>query len=200
MLDNHGGDEKARNTPSAFAHFSYEASNKRLLVCDIQGVGDLYTDPQIHTYHGNGFGMGNLGNDGIIKFFKTHECNAICKHFKFSSTQNMGINEDLIYGTRPEKQYMKKKRIDIIDTNYIDDTKYLMQIPKLYHKNITYLPSPPAPIITYNTQTNINININPNVKEEKQKLLEGYPREESSASPPKLPSDAEGCCCKCIVL
>ena len=50
----------------------YTASNKRLLVCDIQGVGDLYTDPQIHTYHGHGFGMGNLGNDGIIKFFKTH--------------------------------------------------------------------------------------------------------------------------------
>lgn len=46
-----------RNTPSAFAHFSYEASNKRLLVCDIQGVGDLYTDPQIHTLHGHGFGM-----------------------------------------------------------------------------------------------------------------------------------------------
>ena len=144
--------------------------------------------------------MGNLGNDGIIKFFKTHECNAICKHFKFSSTRNMGINEDLIYGTRPEKQYMKMKKIDIIDTKYIDDTKYLMQIPKLYHKNITHLPSPPAPIITYNTQTNININFNGNnVKDEKQKLLDGYPKE-LSASPPKSSADSESCCCKCIIL
>ena len=200
-IDNHGGDEKNRNTPSAFAHFSYEASNKRLLVCDIQGVGDLYTDPQIHTYHGNGFGMGNLGNDGIIKFFKTHECNAICKHFKFGSTKNMGINEDLIYGTRPEKQYMKRKKIDVIDTSYIDDTKYLLQIPTLYHKNINAnLPSPPAPIINYNQQTNINININHNkrVKDEKKKLLDGYQKDDNVLPPP--PSDGESCCCGCVIL
>eukprot|EP01084_Bolivina_argentea_P062453 114207_1 len=35
-LDNYGGDEGIRNTPSAFAHFTYEASQHRLLVCDIQ--------------------------------------------------------------------------------------------------------------------------------------------------------------------
>lgn len=29
---------------------------------DIQGVGDLYTDPQIHTEKGTDFGDGNLGN------------------------------------------------------------------------------------------------------------------------------------------
>lgn len=28
---------------------------------DIQGVGDLYTDPQIHTEKGTDFGDGNLG-------------------------------------------------------------------------------------------------------------------------------------------
>ncbi|ETO18248.1 myosin heavy chain kinase [Reticulomyxa filosa] len=69
-LDNHGGDEQLRNTPAAFAHFTYEASNNRLLVCDIQGVGDLYTDPQIHTFDGRGFGKGNLGIDGMVRFLR----------------------------------------------------------------------------------------------------------------------------------
>uniref|UniRef100_A0A914RRH0 Alpha-type protein kinase domain-containing protein n=1 Tax=Parascaris equorum TaxID=6256 RepID=A0A914RRH0_PAREQ len=38
-----------RNTPQAFSHFTFERSGHQLIVVDIQGVGDLYTDPQIHT-------------------------------------------------------------------------------------------------------------------------------------------------------
>eukprot|EP01006_Ploeotia_vitrea_P038375 TRINITY_DN66228_c9_g9_i1.p1 TRINITY_DN66228_c9_g9~~TRINITY_DN66228_c9_g9_i1.p1 ORF type:complete len:279 (+),score=26.83 TRINITY_DN66228_c9_g9_i1:29-865(+) len=69
---------EGRNTPQAFSHFSYEHSNHRMLIVDVQGVGDVYTDPQIHTADGNGFGGGNLGQEGIDKFFKTHWCNPIC--------------------------------------------------------------------------------------------------------------------------
>lgn len=36
------------NTPQAFSHFTYCHSGGKLLICDIQGVGDKYTDPQIH--------------------------------------------------------------------------------------------------------------------------------------------------------
>jgi len=38
-----------RNTPHAFSHWTWEHSRGRDIVVDIQGVGDLYTDPQIHT-------------------------------------------------------------------------------------------------------------------------------------------------------
>ena len=51
----------------------------RLLVVDIQGVGDLFTDPQIHTPDGRHFGDGNLGLRGFALFFRTHACNALCK-------------------------------------------------------------------------------------------------------------------------
>ena len=47
-------DNKAcRQTPQAFSHFTFERSGHELIVVDIQGVGDLYTDPQIHTTSGN---------------------------------------------------------------------------------------------------------------------------------------------------
>ena len=93
--------EDERNTPQAFSHFSYEVSSHKILVCDIQvscrcaspslcfeialshflslqGVGDLYTDPQIHSRDGQGFGKGNMGDKGFQKFLGAHRCNAIC--------------------------------------------------------------------------------------------------------------------------
>jgi hypothetical protein len=52
----------------AFSHFTWHASKGALLICDIQGVGDLYTDPQIHSSDGRGYGLGNLGQKGIDRF------------------------------------------------------------------------------------------------------------------------------------
>ncbi|KAI1895970.1 hypothetical protein AGOR_G00089990 [Albula goreensis] len=72
-------DENIRLTPQAFSHFSFERSGHQLIVVDIQGVGDLYTDPQIHTEKGTDFGDGNLGVRGMALFFHSHMCNTICK-------------------------------------------------------------------------------------------------------------------------
>lgn len=72
-----------RNTPQAFSHFTYQASKKTVLICDIQGVGDCYTDPQVHTIDGSGFGKGNLGRKGFEQFLATHRCNAICRYSWF---------------------------------------------------------------------------------------------------------------------
>lgn len=50
--------------------------------------GDLFTDPQIHSIDGiengnvedgTGYGPGNFGHQGIIKFIETHQCNALCR-------------------------------------------------------------------------------------------------------------------------
>ena len=72
--------------PQAFSHFSYEASSRKQLVCDLQGVwnsqdGFVLTDPVVHVSstgakHKNG--ATDQGSSGIEKFFKTHKCNPLC--------------------------------------------------------------------------------------------------------------------------
>eukprot|EP00929_Paragymnodinium_shiwhaense_P105675 TRINITY_DN70730_c0_g1_i1.p1 TRINITY_DN70730_c0_g1~~TRINITY_DN70730_c0_g1_i1.p1 ORF type:complete len:934 (+),score=154.36 TRINITY_DN70730_c0_g1_i1:71-2872(+) len=61
----------------AFSHFTFQQSEGDLLVADIQGVQNTLTDPQIHS-RDDRFGCGNLGMDGIDKFFMVHRCNHIC--------------------------------------------------------------------------------------------------------------------------
>jgi len=77
--NNDGATFSARHTPQAFSHFTYEASKHKLLVCDIQGVDDHYTDPQVHTRSGKGFGLGNQGLLGFQKFLASHTCNPLCQ-------------------------------------------------------------------------------------------------------------------------
>ncbi|ETO16281.1 hypothetical protein RFI_21073 [Reticulomyxa filosa] len=91
--------EDLRNTPQAFAHFTYEASKGKLLVVDIQGVNDVYTDPQIHTTENvKSFGKGNLGQKGIDKFLSTHRCNKICHYLKLNNVSQLPVRPE---GTLP---------------------------------------------------------------------------------------------------
>ncbi|KAL1496419.1 hypothetical protein AB1Y20_016374 [Prymnesium parvum] len=75
-------DEEVRNTPHAFSHFTFEQSGGKEIVVDVQGVGDLYTDPQFHTHDGQGHGRGNMGMRGMALFFASHRCNAICRQLQ----------------------------------------------------------------------------------------------------------------------
>jgi hypothetical protein len=111
--------EDERNTPQAFSHFSYEASGHSLLLCDIQGVADMYTDPQIHTVAGEDkkerpFGKGNLGQKGIDQFLKTHRCNPICRYLKLPPI-NPKMDEEGNLGTVPvDSTVMLDQNIDVV--------------------------------------------------------------------------------------
>ena len=79
------------DVPQAFSCFSHKYSERRFLVCDLQGVLDEsssppcfeLTDPAIHYKSASGrrhvFGRTDRGEKGINAFFKTHTCSALCR-------------------------------------------------------------------------------------------------------------------------
>jgi Alpha-kinase family len=60
------------------SHFSYEHSKQEELVVDIQGSGNEFTDPQLHSKLKE-FGRADRGEPGFRDFFRTHKCNYICQ-------------------------------------------------------------------------------------------------------------------------
>ena len=48
------------------------------------GVGDLYTDPQIHTVTAEEYGEANLGAKGMALFFSSHICSPLCHYLGLS--------------------------------------------------------------------------------------------------------------------
>ena len=74
----------------AFCHYSYEKSEGKLMVVDIQGSNYILYDPEIaskEAYDEKGnhlFCSVNLSGKAIDGFFKSHNCNKFCKLLKLS--------------------------------------------------------------------------------------------------------------------
>lgn len=83
--------DKFCQAAQAFAHFTFERSQGRFLVSDLQGVGGLLTDPAIHAVDPERFVLAdtNLGSEGFKFFFATHVCNGICTKLGLKSTSAM---------------------------------------------------------------------------------------------------------------
>ncbi|XP_042276131.1 transient receptor potential cation channel subfamily M member 6 isoform X2 [Thunnus maccoyii] len=91
----------------AFSHWTYEYTNRELLVLDIQGVGDQLTDPTVIMADDQSgsrdemlFGPDNLGDTAINGFLQKHSCNACCRRLgladlrrRLDSCENSGEAE-----------------------------------------------------------------------------------------------------------
>lgn len=102
----------------AFSHYSYQATEGYLLVVDLQGASGMLTDPQIHCLDNERFGAGNLGYEGILKFFFTHKCNPYCKQLGLVSPKQTGeIPKDFNFYTQeiPKPVDPKKQVFTICD-------------------------------------------------------------------------------------
>ena len=72
----------------AFAHYTYEKSEGKVMVLDIQGSGYTLYDPEIASteiQNEDGsyqFCTGNLAGKAIESFFENHQCNCYCKFLK----------------------------------------------------------------------------------------------------------------------
>lgn len=93
--DNQGNTEIESAIVEAFCYFTYINSNKLMVVTDIQGVGTFYTDPQIHTFDGTGFGAGNMGPQGIERWLRGHTHNLVCEQLGLPSPDEGLTDEEL---------------------------------------------------------------------------------------------------------
>jgi hypothetical protein len=75
----------------AFSHFTFDRSQGRFLVSDLQGVGGILTDPAVHTADPERFKLVrmNLNKAGFKFFFGSHVCNGICVKLGLKSNKSM---------------------------------------------------------------------------------------------------------------
>jgi myosin-heavy-chain kinase len=93
--DNFGHTANEDEVALAFCFFTHHVSGGALVVTDLQGVGTFYTDPQIHTLDGEGFGAGNLGERGIRRFLQAHRHTLLCEKLGLPSPDAGLTDEEL---------------------------------------------------------------------------------------------------------
>ncbi|XP_063044458.1 transient receptor potential cation channel subfamily M member 7 [Engraulis encrasicolus] len=105
-FNNNNGDEIVptnllEETMLAFSHWTYEYTRGELLVLDLQGVGEILTDPSViksgeKGSHNMIFGPANLGDDAIRNFRAKHHCNSCCRKLKLPDLKRNDYTPDKV--------------------------------------------------------------------------------------------------------
>ena len=81
-----GGQGAQKGSLTSFCHHTYDATDGKYLIVDMQGVMEAtrygLTDPAIHTTKAEQYGELDHGKRGIFNFFATHECTGLCRGLK----------------------------------------------------------------------------------------------------------------------
>jgi hypothetical protein len=95
-------DDRSNQAAQAFSHFTFERSRGCFLVSDLQGVGNILTDPAIHTLDHERFKLAdtNLNEEGFKFFFSTHVCNVICGKLGLKSNASMIMSGKYMFRER----------------------------------------------------------------------------------------------------
>ncbi|CAK7274504.1 hypothetical protein SEPCBS57363_006198 [Sporothrix epigloea] len=98
---NHDNGSEVSKAAQAFSHFTFERSRGALLVADLQGVGNVLTDPAIHSRDPMRFVLTdtNLGDDGFKLFFSSHKCNSVCEKLGLLSEAGMFLEDRFAFRT-----------------------------------------------------------------------------------------------------
>ncbi|CAL8243217.1 unnamed protein product [Lota lota] len=105
-FNNNNGDEIVptnllEETMLAFSHWTYEYTRGDLLVLDLQGVGEILTDPSVIKSGEKGsydmiFGPANLGDGAIRNFRAKHHCNSCCRKLKLPDLKRNDYTPDKV--------------------------------------------------------------------------------------------------------
>lgn len=112
----------------AFTHFSYRFTNGKVMVCDLQGIYNVdsepptfeLTDPAIHYASKQCremvFGRTDKGKKGMQLFFNTHKCSAICKLMQLSKKNRNWRKEWHGRGSQDLTRHSGRKRKDCLSS------------------------------------------------------------------------------------
>ena len=123
---------KIDDVPQAFSHYTYHASNRTRLVCDIQGVFQSsqfkLVDPVIHSNEGEKakFGRTDRGQQGMDDFFKSHTCNGLCKLLHLP--HNRAFEPHVASGLQTSRS-MATSEFSVVKTNHLAQRQNERLIP-----------------------------------------------------------------------
>ena len=110
--DNESWRNPSFETMMALSHWSHTSTQGKFMLCDLQGVGYLLTDPQIHSLD-DSWGQGDIGEEGMKNFYTAHYCNDLCRKMQLRPhpAQPTQRPDDFIEGETKAKETYNSKVI-----------------------------------------------------------------------------------------